>query len=134
VELRAPPFRDEVDVSTLFVLAVARLGENDQAGWWGCHGLSSTGRYILSSSFPRTWAPAALELDISSATRRHDELLARETALHLFSDQLPFRRLALAWLAERKTAGPSALMLCVLVRSGDLLEEVAAEWIISPAH
>jgi hypothetical protein len=60
---------------------------------------------VLSGAFPRTWRWAALELGIASAKRRHEEVLARPTALHLFSDQLPFRRLASAWLAEGKTGG-----------------------------
>jgi hypothetical protein len=98
------------ELATSLVLIVARLGEADQAGWWRCHGLSSTGRYVLSSSFPRTWEAAALELDVASATKRHEDLLPRDTALHLFTDQLPFRRVALAWLAERKTAAPAPLI------------------------
>jgi hypothetical protein len=48
-------------------------------------------------------------LDILGATRRQEELLGRKTALHLFSDELPYRRVALAWLAERKTAEPNLL-------------------------
>jgi hypothetical protein len=102
--------RRNPDLAITLVLAVARLGELDQAGWWRSHGLSSTGQYVLSSSFPKTWEAAALELDIASATRRHDDLLSRHTALHLFSDQLPFRRFALAWLAERKTDEPHPLI------------------------
>lgn len=98
----------KVDDTIALVLAIARLGENDQAGWWRCHGLSSTGRYVLSTSFPRTWRPAALELDVESATRRQNDLLGRPTALHLFSDYLPFRREALAWLAETKTGADSS--------------------------
>jgi hypothetical protein len=94
---------DLTEVSIRIVLAVARLGEADQAGWWRSHGLSNTGRYVLSSNFPRTWEPAALELDVAAASYRHSQLLERETALHLFSDHLPFRRFALAWLAETKT-------------------------------
>lgn len=40
-----------------------------------------------------------------SARRRHDDALARRSsALHLFSDGLPFRRQASAWLSEQKTA------------------------------
>lgn len=100
----------EVDSPTLLLLAVARLGELDQAGWWRCHGLSTTGRYVLGAALPRTWQAAALKLDISSAGARHDDLLGRETALHLFSDQLPFHRVALAWLAERKTSESSPLI------------------------
>jgi hypothetical protein len=42
--------------------------------------------------FRRTWRPAALELDIAAASRMHEELLGRTTALHLYSDLLPFRK------------------------------------------
>jgi hypothetical protein len=42
---------------------------------------------------------------VLSAARRHDDALdSRRTALHLFSDELPFRRWARSWLAEEKTA------------------------------
>jgi len=58
----------------------------------------------LSSMFRRTWRPAALQLDVSAAALMHDELLGRSTALHLFSDLLPFRRWADGWLAEQKTS------------------------------
>src|SRR6185295_13212969 len=86
------------------VLGVARLGENDLRGWWQGHALDRTGQYVLSTMFRRTWRPAALQLDVSAATRMHDELLGRSTALHLFSDLLPFRRWATGWLAEQKTS------------------------------
>jgi hypothetical protein len=85
------------------VLGVARLGENDLRGWWQGHALDRTGQYVLSNMFRRTWRPAALQLDISAAARMHDELLGRSTALHLFSELLPFRRWATGWLAEQKT-------------------------------
>jgi hypothetical protein len=85
------------------VLGVARLGENDLRGWWQGHALDRTGQYVLSSMFPRTWRAAALELDVAAAARMHDELVGRSTALHLFSDLLPFRRWAAGWLAEQKT-------------------------------
>lgn len=98
------------DRSVALVLGVARLGEAGLRGWWRAHGLDQSGAYVLSGSFPRTWRCAALELDLASATRRHQELLPRPGALHLFSDGLPFRRLAAAWLAERKTSGPAPLI------------------------
>ena len=86
------------------VLGVARLGEADLAGWWASHGMDSVGRYVLRGTFKRTWEVAALELDVLSATRRHDEAAeGRATALHLFSDQLPFRQCATSWLAGQKT-------------------------------
>jgi hypothetical protein len=86
------------------VLGVARLGENDLRGWWQGHAMDRTGRYVLSGMFRRTWRSAALELDMAAATRMHNELLGRSTALHLFSDLLPFRRWTISWLAEQKTS------------------------------
>ncbi len=87
------------------LLGVARLGEADLAAWWNSHGLDRAGRYVLARSFRRTWRSAALELDVLSAARRHDDALdSRRTALHLFSDELPFRRWAMSSLAEEKTA------------------------------
>lgn len=94
-----------VEDATRLVLGVARLGEADLAGWWGSHGLDRAGSYVLARSFRRTWRSAALELDIEAASRRHEDMTAgRRTALHLFSDELPFRHWATAWLAEQKTA------------------------------
>ena len=88
-----------------FVLSVARIGEADLRGWWNCHGLDRVGSFVLERTFPRTWRSTALELDVLSARRRHDDALsARRSALHLFSDELPFRRWAAAWLSEQKTA------------------------------
>ena len=87
------------------VLGVARLGEADLRGWWSCHGLDRAGSFVLGRAFPRTARPAGLELDMLSARRRHDDALARRSnALHLFSDGLPFRRWASAWLSEQKAA------------------------------
>lgn len=88
------------------VLGVARLGEADLRGWWRSHGLDAAGSYVLSGLFPRTWRSAALQLDISSAKRMHEDLLDRPTAVHLFSDQLPCRRWAQAWLDEQTTLDP----------------------------
>ena len=87
------------------VLGVARLGEADLRGWWRCHGLDRAGSFVLGRAFPRTAGPAGVELDMLSARRRHDDALARRSsALHLFSDGLPFRRRTSAWLSEQKTA------------------------------
>ncbi len=87
------------------VLGVARLGEAGLQGWWQSHGLDQSGRYVIGGAFPHTWRWAAFELAIASAKRRHEDVLGRPTALHLFSDELPFRRIASAWLAEQKTGG-----------------------------
>lgn len=111
-------------------LTVARLGERDLFGWWGCHGLSQTGRYVLERTFPATWRSVALELDLVSAARRHEEALGeRETALHLFSSRLPFRRIAAAWLADQKTRSPDPLFDILAAENResaieDLIEQV----------
>jgi hypothetical protein len=97
------------ETAVRLLLGVARLGEADLAGWWNSHGLDRAGRFVLARSFRRTWRSAALELDVRSAARRHDDALdSRRTALHLFSDELPFRRWAMSWLAEEKTADESS--------------------------
>jgi len=102
------------------VLGVARLGEADLRGWWNCHGLDRVGSYVLSRALPRTWRSAGLELDVLSAQRRHEDALSgRASALHLFSDELPFRRWASAWLAEQKTATDVDDLLTELERWDD---------------
>jgi hypothetical protein len=105
-----PDIRDVIRL----VLGIARLGENDLRGWWNSHALDRTGKYVLSGMFRRTWRSAALQLDVSAAARMHDELLGRATALHLFSDGLPFRRWATAWLGEQKTQEGVADLLTTL--------------------
>lgn len=99
----------DTDHAIRLVLAVARLGEHGMRGWWRSHGLSKAGQFVLGRSFPRTAQPVALELDVMSAARRHDDLLERATALHLFSNAFPFLRWAEARLAEQKTLQPDAL-------------------------
>ncbi len=92
-------------------LGVARLGELDLRGWWRAHGLDDTGKYVLSGIFPRTWRAAALELDLAAATRVHREMLGRPSALHLYSDLIPYARWAKGWLAEQKTEAGEAELL-----------------------
>jgi hypothetical protein len=108
-----PAMPNTLDIVRL-VLGIARLGENDLRGCWKGHAMDRTGQYVLSSMFPRTWRPAALELDVMAATRMHDELLGRSTALHFFSGLFPFNRWATGWLAEQKTALEVDPLLSVL--------------------
>jgi hypothetical protein len=124
----APEVPDIIETVRL-VLGVARLGERDFRGWWRGHALDRTGQYVLSSMFRRTWRPAALQLDVSAAARLHDELLGRATALHLFSDGLPFRRWTLGWLAEQKTADDGRDLLTSLESwNEDQLMSNLGEW------
>jgi hypothetical protein len=99
----------ETDRAIRLVLGIARLGEQGLRGWWRSQGLGKGGQYVLQRSFPRTARAAALELNILSAAHRHDDLLERPTALHLFSSAFPFRRWASAWLSEQKTLAPDPL-------------------------
>ncbi len=111
------------------VLGIARLGENDLRGWWNGHALDRTGQYVLSSMFRRTWRPAALQLDVSAAARMHDELLGRSTALHVFSDGLPFRRWTTGWLGEQKTAeGFADLITTLETWSADQATSTLRRW------
>lgn len=88
------------------VLLVARLGEADRRSWWGTQSFGAAGRVVLKQRLPRTWQMAAVELDVAAARNRHDEIIERNNAVHLFSDNWPVRRWASAWLAEQKTADP----------------------------
>jgi hypothetical protein len=87
---------------TVQLLAVVRLGDADRLGWWRSHGLDETAHYLLSEPFPNTWMATGVELAMESARIRHDSALERPTAIHLFSDYLPFHRLLRSWLIEQK--------------------------------
>ena len=88
------------------VIAVARLGEADLAGWWRSHGLDAVGEYVLPDLFPRTAVVAGAELAVLSAAKRHaDALPERDDVVHLFGEPLPAFAAALALLAELKTGG-----------------------------
>jgi hypothetical protein len=127
--------RDAIDATPLpvaLVLGIARLGEAELRGWWQAHGLGQVGRYVLGDVFHwRTAKASGLELDVLSASRRQEQILARPTALHLFSDWLPFRRLALAWLAERKTAASDPLLDRLAAWDLDSASRDLAEWTAS---
>ena len=124
--------RDAIDATPLpvaLVLGIARLGEAELRGWWQAHGLGQVGRYVLGDVFHwRTAKASGLELDVLSASRRQEQILARPTALHLFSDWLPFRRLALAWLAERKTAGSGPFLDRLAAWDPETATRDLAEW------
>lgn len=91
------------------VLAVARMGEADLAGWWRSHGLDAVGEYLLPDLFPRTAPVAGAELAVLSAAKRHaDALPDRDDVVHLFGEPLPAFAEALAWLAELKTGGDAS--------------------------
>jgi hypothetical protein len=122
---------DEVGVR--LVLGVSRLGEADLFGWWGSRGCSEAGRYVLGGAFPRTWAVSALQLAVISAALRHEEELKGPKAVHLFSDQLPFKRLALHWLGEQKLAAePDALVARLQGWNKDTACADLAEWAALP--
>ena len=107
------------------VVLVARLGERDRRGWWGTQSFGAAGRVVLGQRLPRTWRMAAAELDIAAARNRHDEIIERSNAVHLFSDNWPVRRWASAWVAEQKTADPADDFLTTLESITD--DEIAAQ-------
>jgi hypothetical protein len=84
------------------LLAVIRLGDADRLGWWRSHSVDETGEYLLAHMFPNTWMATGVELAMESSRIRHNMALNRPTAVHLFSDYLPFHRELRAWLIQRK--------------------------------
>lgn len=84
------------------LLTVVRLGDADRLGWWRSHSVDETAEYVLAHAFPNTWLATGVELAMESARIRHDMALGRATAVHLFSDYLPFHPVLRAWLIERK--------------------------------
>ncbi|WP_120314217.1 BrxE family protein [Mycolicibacterium monacense] len=102
---------DSTPLGIRLVLGISRLGDADLAGWWSSHGLGEVGEYVLADLFPRTWRPAAVELSMKSAAKRHADFLpARSNILHLFSDRLSFARQSRELLAEFKTGEDAALL------------------------
>jgi hypothetical protein len=93
----------DVDEIVAATICVARLGEADLRNWWASRGFSAAGRVVLKQRLPRTWRMAAVELDLASATNRHNAAINRPNAVHLFSDRWPVRRWTTAWVAEQKT-------------------------------
>jgi hypothetical protein len=99
------------DRAAQLVVAVARLGEADLAGWWRSHGLDGVGEYLLPDLFPRTATIAGAELAVLSAAKRHvDALPNRDDVVHLFGEPFPAFAGALAWLAELKTGGDQSFL------------------------
>ena len=84
------------------LLALVRLGDVDMLGWWRSRSADDVAEYVLGRALPSTWLATGLELGMESARVRHDAVLGRETAVHLFSDYLPFHQLTRSWLIERK--------------------------------
>lgn len=103
------PVTIEPTLAVRLVLGVARLGEADLAGWWSSQGMNPAVHFTLAG-FRRTSKVVGAELTVLSATRRHRQILPRETAVHLFSPYLPFAGWTRAYLAEQKTSGDSPVI------------------------
>lgn len=117
----ATPDVDEIIASTI---RVARLGEADLRNWWGSRSFSAAGRVVLRQRLPRTWRMAAVELDLASAANRHNDIIDRPNAVHLFSDRWPVRRWTAAWVAEQKTEDqPSAIFEQLETATLDAIED-----------
>ena len=117
------------------VLLVARLGEADRRGWWGTGSFGAAGRVVLRGRLPLTWRMAAAELDVAAARNRHNEIIERRNAVHLFSDNWPVRRWASAWVAEQKTTDPADEFLEALETIGadEILDRLRADGATTPA-
>lgn len=110
------------------VLGVARLGEADLEGWWSSQGMNPAVRFTLAG-FRRTAKVVGAELALLSATRRHRQIIPRDSAVHLFSPYLPFAGWARAYLAEQKTSGESPIIDELLGWStADVARSQLQEW------
>lgn len=99
----ASPEAIEPSAAIRLLLGIARLGEADLAGWWSSQGMNASVAFSLAG-FRRTSAVIGAELAVLSATRRHRQVLPRDTVVHLFSPHLPYARWTRAYLMEQKTA------------------------------
>ena len=124
VSVRSETGAEELNRIVRTVALVARLGEMDCRGWWGTRSFGAAGRVVLKQRLPRTWRMAALELDIAAAGNRHNDVIDRPNAVHLFSDNWPARRWASAWVAEQKTATPPDSLF-------EELETASIEWLVA---
>ena len=114
----------EVDEIVASTIRVARLGEADLRNWWGSRSFGAAGRVVLKQRLPRTWRMAAVELDLASAANRHNDVIDRPNAVHLFSDRWPVRRWAAAWVAEQKTEDePSEIFELLETATLDAIED-----------
>lgn len=115
---------NDVDEIVASAICAARLGEADLRDWWGSRSFGAAGRVVLKQRLPRTWRMAAVELDLASAANRHNDVIDRANAVHLFSDRWPVRRWTAAWVAEQKTEDePSALFDLLETATLDALED-----------
>ncbi|MBM9538588.1 BrxE family protein [Desulfobulbus alkaliphilus] len=65
-------------------LIVAYLGQANQAGWWDCNFLDTTGLRFLGTTFPRTARLAGLRSSTEAACSVHDKVMGRVGTYHLF--------------------------------------------------
>ena len=127
----------EPTLAVRLVLGVTRLGEADLEGWWSSQGMNPAVSFALAG-FRRTSKVVGAELAVLSATRRHRQILPRDTAVHLFSPYLPFAGWTRAYLAEQKTSGESPIVEELLGWSTrDSARSQLEEWVDEvklPAH
>jgi len=92
-------FRQQYDPGNTFQMSAGGTSAADETSKLT---MDEAGQFVLGSALRRTWKSSVLELDVLSAAIRHDEILKRPSALHLFSDELPAKRWALSWIREQK--------------------------------
>jgi len=63
---------------------IARLGENDAYHWWDSDAATETGLYVLKRLFPKTATWVGVEMAAAAARVRHEALLPKVRAVHLF--------------------------------------------------
>lgn len=81
-------------------LLVGFLGEKRQANWWDCGFLDPTGTKFLQTTFPRTFACAALHSTTEAARLIHDSRIGRVGVFHLFRLPVDIEDQLATWVSK----------------------------------
>lgn len=86
---------------------IARLGERDSFAWWDSSAGTDDGLYALQRLFARTAPWVGIELSIAAARARHEALLPKVRAVHLFDLGSQTERVLGSMIRELKVAQKS---------------------------
>jgi len=124
--MQQPP--NKVSLERLFRLrlAIARLGEMDNAGWWNTKGLlGANGAFVYRRGFPRTHAFAQARVVFAVAANRCAETFLPPNGVTLWhlpvSIEDQFEDRWQSWLDESERWQPFFAQIAAL-RSNDVLE------------
>jgi hypothetical protein len=126
-----------LDLERLFCLrlAIARLGEMDNSGWWNTKGLlGSNGAFVYRRGFPRTHAFAQARVVFAVAADRCAEVFLPKNGVTLWHFPVSIEDLFedrwQSWLDESESWQPFFAQIAAL-RTNDVLEALQALKLVS---